>query len=386
VAGYQAAVRRKPWAWPVAGLLVGLGILAKYTMVVWLPSLGLFILFDRQRRQLLFQPGFWVMVGVAGLCCVPILIWNAQHDWVTFRHVFVQAGVQGTKGTTWMGPLRFLGMQLGILLFYWFVVWAWAMSARRPWREDDPGIRFLWWMSAPMFAMFLFFGIRTNGGEPNWAVTAYISGLVLAAGWLVEQLHSSSAGRRRFSYAALGLACTAGLGLTFLLHYTVVAQPVLAWVSGPASEQRPLPLRRFDPTCRLRGWHHLAAEVDRIRDELAAAGDEPILVASSWMVPGELSFYCHGQPLVYSIGLGIGDRWSQFDLWHPNPLFEPEQYEDKTFVVVGAVCPQLRNGFSDPDFRVYPIVYEERGQPIATWQIVVCKGFRRLALPEWATH
>jgi 4-amino-4-deoxy-L-arabinose transferase-like glycosyltransferase len=44
VAGHRAAVRGSPWAWPVAGLFVGIGILAKYTMALWLPSMALFLL------------------------------------------------------------------------------------------------------------------------------------------------------------------------------------------------------------------------------------------------------------------------------------------------------------------------------------------------------
>src|SRR5262245_60551739 len=36
VLGHRAIFRRSAWAWPLAGLVVGLGILAKYTMVLWL--------------------------------------------------------------------------------------------------------------------------------------------------------------------------------------------------------------------------------------------------------------------------------------------------------------------------------------------------------------
>src|SRR5690348_16664621 len=103
------------------------------------------------------------MGGVSGLCSLPILVSKAEHVLATFRHVSVQAGVQGYKGMTWMGPLRFLGSQLGILLFYWFVVWVWAMIAHRTWRRapesasnaNEAGTQYLWWMSAPMFGMFL---------------------------------------------------------------------------------------------------------------------------------------------------------------------------------------------------------------------------------------
>jgi len=41
------------------------------------------------------------------------------------------------------------------------------------------------------------------------------------------------------------------------------------------------PMRNLDPTCRLRGWHVLAVEVDRLREELAAAGYAVICYANA---------------------------------------------------------------------------------------------------------
>src|SRR5437879_684855 len=49
VAGHRAAVRGSAWAWPVAGLLVGVGSPAKYTVVLWLSARALFLL-RRARR------------------------------------------------------------------------------------------------------------------------------------------------------------------------------------------------------------------------------------------------------------------------------------------------------------------------------------------------
>lgn len=387
VAGYYACIRRVSWAWPVAGLLVGLGILAKYTMVLWLPSVGLFLLFDRERRRILLQPGFWVMTAIAAACCLPILIWNAEHDWVTVRHVFTQAGVEGNKGLQPLGPLRFVGMQFGLLLGYWFAIWVVALWIYRPWKQEDAGVRYLWWLSAPMFATFLAFSIRTNGGEPNWPITAYLSGLVLAAAWLAEQLQSAHAGWRRLSYACLGLAGSLGIALIWLLHFAPTAQPLLELVSGPPSNNRPLPLRRFDPTCRLRGWRFLAAEVDRIRREVREQeGEEPLLAGNAWNLPGELSFYCEGQPVAYSLGLGLGDRYSQFDLWHPNPVLDPHAFRGKTFVYVGGGSPLLMQAFPGGVSGPHPVVYQENGRTIACWHIFVCRGYRELTLPTWAKH
>src|SRR5262249_23297852 len=120
VLAYQAVFRRSAWAWPILGLVAGLGILAKYTMVLWFPSFGLFLLLTPGSRQLLWRPGFWLATVVAALCCLPILWWNVQHDWVSFFHVRGQAGGQGTR-ITWLGPLTYLGTQFALLLGFWFI-------------------------------------------------------------------------------------------------------------------------------------------------------------------------------------------------------------------------------------------------------------------------
>jgi 4-amino-4-deoxy-L-arabinose transferase-like glycosyltransferase len=376
VLGHRAIFRGSAWAWPLAGLVVGLGILAKYTMVLWVPSVGLFLLTSPARRRQLRRPGFWVMAAVGASCCLPILIWNHVHGWVSLRHVHGQAGLgPGAAGVAWLGPLRYVGAQFGLLLGYWFLVWLAAMAAHRPWREADAGKRYLWWLSAPMFVVFLLFSLKNGGGEPNWPVAAYLSGLVLAAGWLATHLRSPQQWYRRATVAGLTAFCGLGLVVTLLMHYSVLAQPVLAVLSGPPTATQPLPLRRFDPTCRLRGWRVLAAEVDRVRAELQAEGTEPLLAAASWNVPGQLGFYCQGQPAVFCFGLALGDRHSQYDLWRPNPVSDPNCFVGRTFIIVGNLTPALREAFTIVD-EPRTVTYCERGQPLATWSVTVCRGFR----------
>jgi 4-amino-4-deoxy-L-arabinose transferase-like glycosyltransferase len=374
VFGHQAIFRRSAWAWPAAGLAVGVGVLAKYTMVLWPASAGLFLLTSREHRRLLLRPGFWVMAGVAAACSLPILWWNVRNDWVTVRHVNRLAGAGGPS-LAWDGPLVYLGTQAALLLGFWFVAWAAAMVAHRPWKEPDGGVRYLWWLSAPAFGVFLAFSVRTRGGEANWPVTAYLSGLVLAAAWLAERLRSPSALVRRLTAGALAAACVAGLALSVLAHRSDWAYPALARLAGPPTEQRPLPMRRLDPTCRLRGWRTLAAEVDEARDRLRAEGVEPVLAATGWALPGEVGFYCAGRPTVYSVGPALGDRRSQYDLWRPNPVADAERFRGRTFVVVGNFAPDLRAAFEQVEAPLV-VTHHEAGQPVAAWTVTVCRGFR----------
>lgn len=378
--GYRAWSRDDAWAWLLTGLLVGVGVLAKYTMILWLPSAGLFLLMTPQRR-LLLRPGIWLTGLVAFLCCLPILIWNAQHDWVTFRHVGGQAGVH--EAVHWLGPLKYLGTQFALLLGVWFFFWIAALIAHAPWRERDDGIRYLWWMSVPMFVVFLLFGFKTDGGEPNWPITAYLSGLVLAAGWLARQFGDPRLWYRRLLAGGLVGACALGILLTLLVHYSVVAQPLLVRLVRPATLERPMPLRGVDPTCRLRGWHFLAGQVDSVRARLRAEGIDPVMAANSWSIPGEVGFYCAEQPTVYSFGLALGDRWSQYDFWRPNPVHEPEAFIGRTFIFVGGLYPALHEAFDyvEPPLHVH---YCENEHLIACWDVIVCRGFRGFPPPATA--
>jgi 4-amino-4-deoxy-L-arabinose transferase-like glycosyltransferase len=390
VLAHRAVFRGSGWAWPALGLAVGVGILAKYTMVLFVPSLALFLLTSPGHRRLLLRPGFWCMAGVSALCCLPILVWNVQHDWVTVRHVLRLAGlVRGAEEPArsglrldWLGPLVYVGGQCGVLLVFWFVVWAAAMMAHRPTVERDGGLRFLWWTSAPMFLVFLAFAFKTGGGELNWPVTAYLSGFVLAAGWLERQLCSPVGWYRRATFVNLSLACGLGLGVSVFVHRSDWFYPALTRLAGPppADNAFAYPLRRLDPSCRLRGWRTLAAAVDAWRAELNAGGVDPVLASCSWNVPGELGVYCTGHPQAYSVGLALGDRHSQYDLW-PNPIGQKEEFLRRTFLLVGIITPEVRKAFDEVGpTRV--VIHREHGQPIACWIVTVCRGYRGFVLKQ----
>jgi 4-amino-4-deoxy-L-arabinose transferase-like glycosyltransferase len=375
-----AGPERASWAWEAAGLAVGLGVLAKYNMAAFIPSLALFLLTSREHRRLLLSAGFWSMVGVSLLAGLPILLWNAQHDWVTVRHVARLAGFGGGEAPVrsgeaihcW-GPAGYVGMQAGMLLGYWFLAWALAMLARNPLRERDAGVCYLWWLSSPMFLFFLAFSLKTGGGEPNWPVAAYLSGGVLVAGWLLDKLEARSRALRRLTRVAVLSTCLVGLGVTAAAHHSERIHPLLAFLAGPATPDRPYPVRRFDPTCRLRGWRTLAKEIDRMRGELSSQGEAPVLAADSWSVPGELGVYCEGHPQAYSVGLVQGDRHSQYDYW-TNPLDHPEGFRGRTFLVVGGIRESLRQGFDHIDEPSW-VTHCVNGRPVACWAVYVCRGF-----------
>jgi hypothetical protein len=100
-----------------------------------------------------------------------------------------------------------------------------------------------------------------------------------------------------------------------------------------------------------------------------------VLAATWWIYPGEIGFYCAGQPTVYSVGPPLGDRHSQYDLWHPNPVADVAAFQGKTFIVVGVGEDVLRDAFEWVE-PAKQIVHYESGREIARWAATVGHGYK----------
>jgi 4-amino-4-deoxy-L-arabinose transferase-like glycosyltransferase len=342
-----------------AALLVAVGTLAKLTMLLFPACVLGWRLATRQpltRRHL----GF---VAVSALGLVPIVIWNATHDWIGVRHLLGHGG----SGQPWAGPLgvlTFLGGQLGLLLGVWFVFWVLAMR-RVP---ADARTAFLWWLSAPVFAVFLLVSLRTSG-QPNWPLPAYLTGTVLTAMWVRQRWGVW------FVRWSLTWAVVVGLAFGVVLRYPNLVRPLLARLVPAPTDDRPAPVRQLDPTARLLGWNHLAARVDAVRDRVTAeTGEEPLLAGMTWVIPGELGFYCRGNPTVYSFGTALADRASQYDVWRPNPVADAQEFAGRTFVYVGEAIPDA--AFRQVELAEAVVARDDGNIPVANWKIWVCRGFR----------
>lgn len=384
--GQRAIFSGRTSTWIAAGLITALGVMAKYTMLLFPACVGLYLLMTPAMRGSLIRPGFWAFCVVSALGMLPVVVWNAMHEWVTFRHVSVQAGVStGAKESSihWFGPLLFLGGQLGLLLGYWLVAWFAGVIAYRPTKTDNARAAYLWWLSVPVWMLFAVVSLRTKV-QLNWPAPAYLTGLILAAAWISSFLTHPRPGLRRLSAACLAFTVALGVGLSIVTHYPTIIRPVLVeFVAAPTAMDR-TPVRKLDPTGRLAGWQQLGEEVGRVRERvLHEDGVEPVIAGMNWMVPGEVSFYCPGHPEAYSVGLAIHDRHSQYDLWRPNPLADAQVFRGRTFVYVGELAPFMFGVFDTVEPPI-DVITTDQGVPVSAWRIWVCRGFR--GFPKSATE
>lgn len=71
-----------PRWWPAVGAAIGLGLMTKYTMVFFALGVAAGVLLTPLRRHLR-SPWLWAGAGLALLICLPNLLWQVQHDFVT---------------------------------------------------------------------------------------------------------------------------------------------------------------------------------------------------------------------------------------------------------------------------------------------------------------
>jgi hypothetical protein len=223
--------------------------------------------------------------------------------------------------------------------------------------------------------VFFLASFRT-AGQVNWPAAAYVAGSVLAVAFVRTQLAAPARWYRRLTIGCVAFAVGLGLVLVLAIHYPGLARPALASLAGPPTDANPAPVRKLDPTARLRGWRTLAAEVDRARARVRReTGLEPVVAGVVWTIPGELAFYCDGHPQTYSLGLALWDRHSQYDVWRPNPVADPHVFRGRSFVVAGEEIPDAAAVFDrvEPSVR---IVHTEDGVPVAVWTVWVGHGFK----------
>jgi hypothetical protein len=367
---WRAVEREQVGWWIGAGIAIAIGVLAKYSMLLLPAAVGGYCLVHR--RIEFRRVGLWCTILGAALGCLPILVWNARHEWVSFRHVSSQVG-GGGGSVRWLGPIQFLGSQAGMMFGLWLLAFLAAGWRYRPTREMASGVRLLWWCTAPVWCVFALASL-VKSGQTNWPAPAYVAGFVLAAAWVREQLSRQN---RRILAWCLGVNTALGLLVAVGVHFPGPFQPLVARLVGRPSAADPTPIRRLDITSRLHGWRSLAAEVDGLRERIVAeTGAEPVLAATYWSVPGQLAFFCTGNPAVYSIGIPNGsDRHSQYDFWRPNPVTDAQVFRGQSFVIVGEIGPGVVSAFErvEPSIRV---TYSENGIPLQVWTIRVCHGFR----------
>lgn len=249
--------------WLATGVAAGLGLLSKYTMGVLAPGLLLYLLVDRERRRWLGDWRLWLGIAVALVILAPNIAWNAQHEFISFRHT---AEISQLDRELFHPDrlVEFLLAQFGVFgpVFMGLFV---RDALRRSTYRSDAGRLLLF----TALAILVVIGIQAalTRAQANWAAPAFVTATVWIAARLAQQQRA-----RLFGIAmAINL-----LLLSVLYHYHAIAD-----VLG-------VELRRgATPYSRILGWRELGAAVS----EVAREHPDAILLSDSRKHLAYLSYY-----------------------------------------------------------------------------------------------
>lgn len=291
----QDARRRETRWWALTGLCIGLAMASKFTSVLVPAGIALACLLHARLQNRFGHPGPYLAIAIASAVLAPVLIWNGQHDWVSFAFQLGH-GLGAPKGGA-LGALNreleLVGGQIGLVtpVLFFFVV----RGIRRAFDPTPSGLRVVLGTVAVTCLAFFVYSATRRSVEANWPALAWIPAMVLAA---VEP-PTSDRGRRWMNG---GLIFAAALSLVVYVH---VVTPIL-------------PLRADrDQVAKAFGWDEVAKAVDRRRDfyeDRAKFGVTTLYFAAErYQDASELAFHLKGQPHVLSLNL-MG-RPNQYDLW-----------------------------------------------------------------------
>jgi len=151
------------------GLTVGLACLSKYHGV--LLGLGLVGFCGFSRWRALRSRWMLLSVFLFGLCWVPILYWNAQHDWISFRFQLgdrfaLASGASVFSALTEYSLTNLLGVSLAEIGFLFPTIglplWWVTLTAFRTTQRQRAQVQFVLWTGLPTALGFTLIGGLTH--------------------------------------------------------------------------------------------------------------------------------------------------------------------------------------------------------------------------------
>jgi 4-amino-4-deoxy-L-arabinose transferase-like glycosyltransferase len=273
---------RSKW-WFAVGAALGFAFMSKYTAVLLLPGVFLWMLASPEGRRWLGRPEPYIGALIALLLVAPVFYWNYVHDWVSFAK---QAGhgVKDKPASAILSMAELLGGQTGLVtpLIFAFCLFGSFYALLRGWRRRDPRWLLLGTMSAPLFAFFYIYAAEQKI-QANWPGLVYPAAILAA----VRGVFALAKERELPRWIGASFRLAPWVGIAF----TLVAFLQLGFDALPIEAKK-------DPTSRLKGWAKLGAGIEALERSQGAIGT----LTDRYAITGELAFYRSLQHPVLQIG------------------------------------------------------------------------------------
>jgi hypothetical protein len=163
--------------WAAAGMAAGVGMLSKYTMILFYGALlMLWLVCPGKRRALL--PGITIAGLLTLVIFLPVLLWNSRHDWVSFTHQLHHGFRNEHRTLINFQNLSDYSAFLVVLVSPILGLLCFRTAATR--MRDA---RFLF-LGVFFWTVVVFFGYSAAKAhiEANWPMAAFVTALIMVSG------------------------------------------------------------------------------------------------------------------------------------------------------------------------------------------------------------
>jgi len=262
------------------GLVLGLGMLSKYTtLFLWVGWLIFILLF---RRKWLRHSPFYLMNIIAAALFSIVLIWNYQNQFISFTY-------QGERGLVkeWLiNPDTFLTEVLGEVVYNNPLNFVWILLAlfwvfRKRIYAAKPEIKLLLICGLPLALVFLLVSLFRST-LPHWSGPGYLTLLPLAAYWIDTRTVGSANVIPRRILSSLGIM------MVVLLLGTIQVNTGFLKIENASG------YRFRDYSLEIYGWRAFGGKVNDLSKAYESEGgiqeNSPIL-SYRWFPAAHLEYY-----------------------------------------------------------------------------------------------
>lgn len=195
----------KPRDLYLTGVSIGLMMLSKYSGVILVLSLLVFILTTKSHRALFKNRHLYFSMLIALLIFSPVIIWNYQHDWISFTY---QLQNHQTNSISLMQHFFNYGQMLTsqMLPGYNFLLLIFAFGCFKSWQSiRKNNALYLLTLTTLIFVGFYLFTALTINVKTSWLMPFSISATILAGYFITKHQWRKSF----FALSALYIALSA---------------------------------------------------------------------------------------------------------------------------------------------------------------------------------
>ena len=319
----QALIAGRASAWWRAGLILGLGLLSKYTILMLVPAAFIFMVWDAQSRHWLRHWLPYTVLVLALAIFSPVIFWNATHEWASFAFQTSRRLAEAPRFSLHKLILSALVLLTPVgAMSLCETLWGQGVAF------EGPGVaevrrrrRFMQLAVLVPLSVFFVFSLG-HEVKLDWTGTLWIAAVPALAHAVVAAHETTSRGVRAWT----GAAWPPTLVILLLiygaaLHYLVLGLPGVGY--GPHMEVVPV------------GWRSLGEQLTAIENGIREkTGTEPLTVGMDrYAIASELAFYAPDRKRSVSETSSdhlLGGVGLMYERWFPS-----RSQEGRTLLLIG---------------------------------------------------